>query len=159
MDSELLAGALAAIEAERDNRPGRGSELVRRLIADRGEADLAERLYREIPIGCPWELVADLFKILIWNTADNGLDVCRTAARWLEANDDLRRIRVALHIGANPYLSGTEMTHVLVGVAARHPEVADRCRELLESQAIRRVAIRAVRMRSSRRGFEGSDCS
>ena len=102
-------------------------------------------------------MVADLFNILLWNTADNGSNVCRTAAKWLEANDDLRRIRVALHIGAYPYSDTKELAHVLERVVTSHPEVAGRCRELMESRTSQSVARRVVRKRFPGRGFEGSD--
>jgi hypothetical protein len=102
-------------------------------------------------------VVADLFNILIWNTADNGSEISRTAARWLEDNDDLSRIRVALNIGAYHYRDRTEMARVLERVATSHPEVAGRCRELMESRTSQGVARRVVRKRSPGRGFEGSD--
>jgi hypothetical protein len=157
MDTELLGRVLSAIESERDGRFFHASELVRQLVAICDESDLAERLHRAIPERCPWEVEADLFNILVWNTADNGSNVCRTAAKWLEANDDLRRIRVALHIGAYPYSDRTEWAHVLERVVTSHPEVAGRCRELMESRKSQSVARRVVRKRFPGRGFEGSD--
>jgi hypothetical protein len=157
MDTELLGRVLSAIESERDGRFFHASELVRQLVAICDESDLAERLHRAIPERCPWEVEADLFNILVWNTADNGSNVCRTAAKWLEANDDLRRIRVALHIGAYPYSDPTELAHVLERVVTSHPEVAGRCRELMESRKSQSVARRVVRKRFPGRGYEGSD--
>jgi hypothetical protein len=156
MGPELLDRALAAIASERGGSLHGGSELVRLLVADYGEADLAERLYRDIPIDCPWEVVADLFNILVWNTSDNGSRLCHTAARWLEANDDLRRIQIALYMGIFPYASTSEVTRVLDRVAACHPEVADRCRELTETRS-QGMTRRFPRMRFSRPSFEGSD--
>jgi hypothetical protein len=157
MDIELLGRALSAIESERDARFSHASDLVRQLVAIYGESNLAQRLYRAIPVDCPWEVVADFFRILVWNTADNGLDVCRTARRWLETNDDLRRIRVALHIGAYPGTFSTDLARVLERVATSHPEVAGRCRDLMEGRVGPSRVFRYVPKHFAGRGFEGSD--
>jgi hypothetical protein len=104
------------------------------LLAEFGEGDLAERLYDAIPIECPWEVVADLFGILQWSTSDNGAALSRATEGWLRAGEDPRRMRVALHLDSYPFLDRSEMEQVLRGVAARHPEVAARCDELIEAR-------------------------
>lgn len=130
----LLAETLATIEAERGGRFDRSFALAARLLAEFGEADLAERLCAAIPSEWPWEVVADLFGILQWSTSDNGAAISRAAERWLRGGEDLRRIRVALHLDAYPFLDRLEMERVLREVAARHPEVAARCDELIEAR-------------------------
>lgn len=132
--SATLAEMLATIAAERDRKPGRRFVVVKRLLAEFGEADLAERLYAAIPSDCPWEVVADLFSLLEWSTSDNGSALQRAAEGWLRTGDDLRRIRVALHLDVYPFLDRAEMEEVLQGVAVRYPAVAERCSELIESR-------------------------
>lgn len=130
----ILAEALAAIESERGARFDRSFTLVERLLAEFGEADLAERLYAAIPIACPWEVVADLYGILEWSTSDNGAALSRATEAWLRANEDLRRMRIALHLDSYPFLDRSEMEHVLGEVATMHPEVAARCNELIQTR-------------------------
>jgi hypothetical protein len=130
----ILAVTLAAIGAERGARLDRSFILVDRLLAELGESDLAERLYAAIPIECPWEVVADLFGILEWSTSDNGAALSRATEGWLRAAEDPRRMRVALNLDSYPFLDRSEMERVLRGVAARHPEVAARCDELIEAR-------------------------
>jgi hypothetical protein len=130
----ILAETLAAIGSERGGQFDRSFALVDRLLAEFGEGDLAERLYAAIPVDCPWEVVADLFAILIWSTSDNGTAICRATEGWLRAGENLRRMRVALHMDTYPFLERAEMERVLRGVAARHPEVAPKCDELIEAR-------------------------
>ncbi len=130
----ILAETLAAIGSERGGQFDRSFALVDRLLAEFGEGDLAERLYAAIPVDCPWEVVADLFGILIWSTSDNGTAICRATEGWLRAGEDPRRMRVALHMDAYLFLERAEMERVLRGVAARRPEVAPRCDELVEGR-------------------------
>jgi hypothetical protein len=130
----ILAETLAAIGSERGEKFDRSFTLVDRLLAEFGEGDLAERLSAAIPIECPWEVVADLFGILQWSTSDNGATLSRATEGWLRAGEDPRRMRVALHLDSYPFLDRSEMEQVLRGVAARHPEVAARCDELIEAR-------------------------
>ena len=129
----ILAETLAAIGLERGKKFDRGFAFVDRLLAELGEIDSAERLSGAIPIEYPWEVIADLFGILPWSTSDNGAALGRATGCWLRAGEDLRRIRVALHLDSYPFLDRSEMEQVLRGVAARHAEVAARCDELIEA--------------------------
>jgi hypothetical protein len=95
---------------------------------------LAERLDAEISPSVPWQVIADLFGILVWTTSDNGTALFRTAEDWLRQADDLRRVRVALHLDAYPFLDKAEMEQVLTQAAARHHEVVERCHELIASR-------------------------
>jgi hypothetical protein len=130
----ILTQTLETIAAERGGRFDRSFGLVKKLLADFGDGDLAERLYAAIPDDCSWEIVADLFGILEWSTDDNGAALRRAAEGWLRDSDDLRRIRVALHLDTYPFLDRTEMERVLRDLAAHYPEVAVRCGELIESR-------------------------
>jgi hypothetical protein len=155
--NELLTQTHAAIASEQCGRFDRSTDLVRQLVAEYGEGNLAERLYENIPTTCPWEVVADLFGLLIWNTSDNGSAICSWAERRLCAADDVRSIRVALGLNVYPFRQHEEMEHVLVQVAARHPEVGERCRQVIESRRRERAGRRVVRLKSSQLGFRGSD--
>ena len=130
----ILTETLAAIGAERGKQFDRSFALVDRLLAEFGEANLAERLYSAIPSECPWKVVADLFGILQWATTDNGAALSRAAEGWLRTSKDPRKIRVALSLETYPFLDRTEMEQVLRDVAARHPDVAARCVELIEAR-------------------------
>jgi hypothetical protein len=44
-----------------------------------GEQDIANRLYEDIPLEIKWQVVANLYGILIWSTNDNGAELMRTA--------------------------------------------------------------------------------
>lgn len=131
MSDAILSETLAAIAAERPERFDRSFGLADRLLAELGEADLAERLLEAISEECPWEVVADLLGILCWQTTDNGAELMRSAEEWLRAGDDLRRVRIALHMEAYPFLDRAEMERVLLRVAFRLPAVAARCAELI----------------------------
>ena len=95
---------------------------------------MAERLYAELPEPCPWEVVAELFGILIWSTSDNGSALTKTTERWLHAPEDLRKIRVALHLDVYPFLDRNDMERVLKRVAEIHPGVSERCSELIATR-------------------------
>lgn len=94
---------------------------------------MAERLYAAIPIESPWEVVADLFGILLWSTSDNGEAINRATEGRLWSGEEPRRVRVALHLDSYSFLDRSEMEQVLRGVAARHPEVAPKCDELIDA--------------------------
>jgi hypothetical protein len=130
----IVLETLAAIEAERGGPFDRSFALAHCLLAEFGEADLAERLYAAIPADCPWEIVADLFGILQWSTQDNGAALSRAMEGWLQAGQDLRKIRIALFQDSYPFLDCQEMERVLRDVTAQYPEVAGRCGELIESR-------------------------
>jgi hypothetical protein len=154
---ELLTQTLAAIASEQGGRFDRSSGLVRQLVAEYGERNLAERLYEHIPTTCPWEVVADLFGLLIWNTSDNGSAIFDWAESRLCAADDVRSIRVALGLEVYPFRQRAEMERVLGQVAARHPELGEQCRQVIESRRRKGAGARVVRMKSARPGFRGSD--
>jgi hypothetical protein len=132
-DEGLITEALETIAVERGNFD-RSFDLVGKLLTKFGETCLAERLYDAIPRERPWQDVADLFGILIWSTSDNGSALVKTAEQWLHAGNDLRQLQIALHLDVYPFLDRSEMESVFSNVARRHPEVASRCRELVDSR-------------------------
>ncbi|ABX04698.1 conserved hypothetical protein [Herpetosiphon aurantiacus DSM 785] len=135
MNQDILAQTLLVIQAERIHGGfNTSSAWVDRLVADAGEEQLAERLDAAIGDTWPWEVVADLFGLLTWQTSDNGADLSDTTDDWLREGTNLRRIQIALHGEAYPFHDRAEMVQVLEGIAQRFPEVADRCEELITSR-------------------------
>lgn len=130
----ILVETLATITQEREKGFDRSFQLVDPIVRVYGENSLAERLYAEIATDVSWEVVADLFGILIWSTSDNGAALTRQTEEWLRRGDDLRAIRIALHLDVYPFLDRAEMERVLGQVAARHPAVAECCREMIASR-------------------------
>ena len=131
----ILEDTLEAIERERAGDGFDGSfNLVDQLVNERGEHDLANRLFREIPLSIPWEIVADLFAILVWSTNDNGTELCRTAEHWLLQANDLRKIQIALHLDSYPFLTFAEMEKALTNVARRFPQCGARCEQLISER-------------------------
>ena len=135
-DEGLVTETLDAIAAEQGNFD-RSFDLVHEVIRKFGEAGLAERLYSAIPRERRWEDIADLFGILIWSTSDNGGALMRTMEQWLLDATDVRQVQIALHLHVYPFSSpsskGGTMDRVLGDVAAKFPQVSERCRELVES--------------------------
>jgi hypothetical protein len=125
MASETLLRALEDLKAERFGDFSRSFDSAAELIAEYGEDNLAERLYADIPADCPWEVVADLFGILIWETSDNGSALCRTTDRWLWAGSELRRVQIALALDVYPSVREEQLKEL----AVRFPEVALQCYE------------------------------
>jgi hypothetical protein len=132
---QILADTVAVIA---DERPAfsRSFDLVQQLVQDYGENNLAQRLAEEIPETVPWEIVADLFSILVWSTSDNGTALCRTTENWLRKADNLWRIRIALDIDVYPFLDRVEMEDVLTRVAELYPAVSDECEKLIKSRQL-----------------------
>src|SRR5690606_27807684 len=71
-NNPLIANTLEAICKERDDKEYYESfDLVRKVAETFGELNLAEQLYSEIPRNIQFELVAELFNLLAWQTEDN----------------------------------------------------------------------------------------
>jgi hypothetical protein len=155
MISTLLDQTLAAVALERRRRFDRSGELAQRLAEEFGTEELAERLYEAIQPECAWELVAELFALLVWRTSDNGRSICAWAEQQLREAADDRRIRIALHLGAYPFADREQMRLTLACVAKRYPALAERCSELVANRERSAAAGRYPRMKLTRRGFEG----
>jgi hypothetical protein len=107
---------------------------VQAVVTEFGELDLADWLFANIPESIPFLLVAKLFNLLAWQTDDNGSAMTRTIERWLAEGTDLRKIQIALNLDVYPFLDKREMYQVLSRVAEAHPQVADKCQQLISSR-------------------------
>ncbi|MBM7846254.1 hypothetical protein [Herpetosiphon giganteus] len=135
MNQELLEQTLQMIQEHRVHDGFDPSfDWVDRLIDDAGEERLAERLDAAIADTWPWEVVAHLFAILLYQTSDNGTALFATINDWLREGMPLRRIQIALHLDVYPFRDRDEMVQVLEGIAQRFPEVATRCTDLIASR-------------------------
>ncbi|MBW8126824.1 MULTISPECIES: hypothetical protein [Pseudomonas] len=104
------------------------------VVVEFGEQNLADRLFADIPDSISFMEVARLFDFLAWQTDDNGSAMTRTAERWLVEGSDLRKIQIALNLEVYPFPDGQEMYRVLSDVALSHPQVVDRCQQLINSR-------------------------
>jgi hypothetical protein len=130
-----LAEALETIEQERrSGRFERAYDAVGAVVDAFGENGLADAVYEAASADTPWPRIADLLGFAIWQTKDNGGAIMRTAERWLRDTTDSRKAFVALHLDAYPFLDRAEMEQVLTEAAARFPEAAARCAEVIESR-------------------------
>jgi hypothetical protein len=137
MVQPFLQQTLSMIEAERTGNFHESFRLVDELLKEYGEQDIAEHLYRDIPTDCSWEVVADLFGILIWSMSDAGAAALfDTTNQWLLEGDNLRKIRIALNIDLYPFRNSHQMRDVLFELANRYPEVAQQCHEFIASRKI-----------------------
>lgn len=136
----LVAKTLDTIAAERDEFAAGRDEfdrsfgLVDEVIREFGEAGLADRLYSAIPRVRPWQDIAEMFAILIWSTSDNGHALTCTTERWLREATDVRQVQIALHLDVYPFLDRATMEQVFSKLTVTFPEVAQQCRELMESR-------------------------
>ncbi len=112
-----------------------------------GEQQLAERLFDQIPRTIPFELVAELFELLVWQTNDNGAAIHRAIEAWLRAGFDNRKLLIALHLGAYPFVNPDEMETVLSELAEKNTRVAQRCNELILSRRSNGRAAACARLR------------
>lgn len=137
MVQPFLQQTLSMIEAERTGNFHESFRLVDELLKEYGEQDIAEHLYRDIPTDCSWEVVADLFGILIWSMSDAGAAALfDTTNQWLLEGDNLRKIRIALNKDLYPFRNSHQMRDVLFELANRYPEVAQQCHEFIASRKI-----------------------
>ena len=116
--SPVLSAALQTLCQERDSGEYSAAfEAVSALVNEYGECELANRLFEEIPGTVPFELVAELFNLLVWQTNDNGDAITQTAESWLCKGSDIRKLRIALNLDVYPFLDEVEMRQVLSALA------------------------------------------
>lgn len=131
----VISAALDAICLERDDRKYSASfTAVDAVVTTFGELDLANILFSGIPRTVPFELVAELFNLLAWQTSDNGSSITRTIESWLRAGDDNRKLLIALHLDVFPFIDEGEMNRVLSDLAGANFRVSARCHELIRSR-------------------------
>ena len=134
--NSAIAKVLEAICLERDDATYSASfRAAAELLAAYGESGLADRLVNEIPRMVPFEIVAELFDILTWQTSDNGSAIHRTVEGWLLEGSDNRKLLIALHLDSYLFIDIEEMTGVLSDLAEKNPRVAARCKLLIQSRA------------------------
>jgi hypothetical protein len=112
------------------------------LVQEYGEHDLINRLYREIPRTVPFEVVCDLFNLLVWRTNDNGADASRSIEQWLRDGLDTRQLLIALNAGSYPFVDANEMEQVLLKLADRIPfdlRIFNRCKYLIAERSKLRI--------------------
>jgi hypothetical protein len=134
MSNALLDTTLSTILAERISGFDHSFELVNQVVETYGESNLAEILYTQASPEYPWEVIADLFCLLIWSTSDNGKTLTETTQRWLLAGQDINKIKIALHLDIYPFEELEQMEQVLSKIARLYPELAARCDELITSR-------------------------
>lgn len=133
MSKSLLLETLETIRIERtDKRKFTQSfKLVNKLVDEYDENDLATRLYTDIPKETPWEIIADLFSILIWTTSKNGHDLIKKTQEWLLEGNDERKMLVAMNLDVYPFVDRVQMENVLTGISQRFPNLKRKCEELI----------------------------
>ncbi|MBD9609537.1 hypothetical protein [Pseudomonas sp. PDM08] len=107
---------------------------VQAIVTEFGEVDLADRLFANVPESIPFLLVAKLFDLLAWQTDDNGSAMTRTIERWLAEGTNLRKVRIALNLDVYPFPDEREMYRVLSLVVEAHPQLTDKCQQLISSR-------------------------
>jgi len=131
----VISAALDAICLERDDRSYSASfDAAVAVVREFGERDLANILFSEIPRTVPFELVAELFNLLAWQTNDNGASVTRTIEAWLREGQDNRKMLIALHLEVFPFIDDAEMYRVLSHLAETNVRVSARCKALIQSR-------------------------
>jgi hypothetical protein len=129
----IISNALDAICLERDDRKYSASfEAASAIIKEFGEQGLAERIFSEIPRTIPFELVAELFELLMWQTEDNGGAIHTIIEDWLREGTDNRKMLIALNSGIYPFTDDEEMERVLSRLAATNIRISGRCKEIIQ---------------------------
>jgi hypothetical protein len=108
------------------------------LVQEYGEHDLINRVYREIPRTVPFEIICDLFDLLVWRTNDNGADASRSIEQWLRDGLDTRQLLIALNVESYPFVDAHEMERVLLKLADRSPfdlRIFNRCKHLIAERS------------------------
>ncbi|WP_211232104.1 hypothetical protein [Pseudoduganella violaceinigra] len=130
-----ISAALDAICKERDDQSfSEAFDAVDVIVREMGERDLANILFTEIPRSVPFEVVADLFNILAWQTSDNGAAMTRAIESWLIEGSDNRKLLIALNLDVYPFINAKEMETVLMRLTESNVRVAARCKELIRSR-------------------------
>ncbi|TDY88456.1 UNVERIFIED_ORG: hypothetical protein DFO49_4074 [Herbaspirillum seropedicae] len=127
-----LEQALFSIYSNQEKNSGDYDEkALFAVVEEFGLPNLGDRIYTEIPPTVPFELVCILFDLLAWRTDDNGSSVRRATERWLIEGRDERRMLIALHLEAYPFISEEEMVEVLSKLKSTNPQITHRCAELV----------------------------
>ncbi len=132
----VLAQVIAAICTERDGRFREAPVLVQQLLSEYGEHDLANRLFAEIPRDVPFEVVADLFELVLKSGNEGCADsIARSTRSWLRQTADSRKLSVALRV--------VEQTQAPAAPGRRHRRLSN-VRRLLKALGLNVVAMLAL---------------
>jgi hypothetical protein len=137
MSDSLLKNTLSTIKTEWNNHRkfDESFNLVDQLFRVYGEDNLAERLSSNIPLEYSWEVVANLFAILIWSMNDKGASaLIATTEDWFLEGNDLRKVQIALNLDIYPFRNKNKMVEVLSSLSESYPEIISRCKELVASR-------------------------
>jgi hypothetical protein len=134
MTRQLLQETLSVIAFERSRSFDTSFDLVDDLLAAYGKPWLAERLYHDIPEDYPWEVIADLFVLLMWTMREESDAFATITEGWLLQGNNLRKIQIALNLDGYPFDDAEQMRMVLLGLTYRYPEIKSRCKELIASR-------------------------
>jgi hypothetical protein len=132
--NDLLQMTLSAIAAERSQSFDASFDLVDDVLEVYGVHQLFDRLYDDIPDTYEWELIADLFVLLMWAIGSDGVALTAMTESWLLQGDNLRKIQIALHLDVYPFDDPEQMRQVLSVLAGCYPDVASKCQELIISR-------------------------
>jgi hypothetical protein len=133
---DVLLRTIEAVARERGGQYKEAFAAVEVLLAEYGEASLANRLVADIPLSVSWEVIADVIGILEWGTSDNGAAVHREVEQWLIDGQDLRKMQIALNLGGYPFLEEAQMYEVLERLSVSVPEIKSRCCALIEERKL-----------------------
>ncbi|WP_444996283.1 hypothetical protein [Aliikangiella sp. IMCC44359] len=111
--NKALKECIETICIERDYKWDKSFDLVDRLIEVFGEEELSERIFNETPKNVPFEVIADILNIAIWNTSDNGSRIQNTAENWLRERKDSRKMLIALSLEILPFGNRAEAKEIL----------------------------------------------
>lgn len=132
----VLAQVIAAICTERDGRFREAPVLVQQLLSEYGEHDLANRLFAEIPRDVPFEVVADLFALVLKSGNEGCADsIARSTRSWLRQTADSRKLSVALRV--------VEQTQAPAAPGRHHRRLSN-VRRLLKALGLNVVAMLAL---------------
>lgn len=113
----ILAQVIASICRERDQRFKDTLPLVQQLLSEYGEHDLANRLYAEIPRDVPYEVVADLFGLVLRSGNEACTDaIARSLRSWLRQAADNRKLSIALRVAESKQAAPSGRHHRLSNV-------------------------------------------
>ena len=131
----------ASIEQLAHHVPGPDADLtatsgcIEELFRELGHEDIGEPIAEAVERGILTQDQGRWFVgVAVWSGQTNGADLRPTLERWLEEARDSLRIGLALDQDIFPFRSLGEMTRVLTPIMTRHPQHAERCRQLIENR-------------------------
>ena len=134
--NKILQKTTQAIIEEIDSEDGfdKSFDLVDQLLQEYGEIELAEKLFEELSGKVAWEVISELFGILVWSTSDNGSSLLAITNQWLQECNNIEKVKIALNLDCYPFKDKNDMMNVLNQVGLKYPEVKGHCQDLVESR-------------------------